>query len=121
MNKLNFPRLVAICGRLGSDHEGERATAAGMATAILRENGLTWADVLADPLRQGEPEAPEPTPTGDIARDQLDDLVAIFDDLPSGRQKFVAGCNRQRRTLSPRQREVIDEIWHHYFGEVPQA
>lgn len=34
-----------VCGLLTSEHDGERATAARMATDILKQRGLTWADV----------------------------------------------------------------------------
>jgi hypothetical protein len=40
-------RLARIAGMLGSAHEGERATAAQMATAILKTMGLTWAEVIS--------------------------------------------------------------------------
>jgi len=39
-------RLARIAGMLGSAHEGERATAAQMASAILKAMGLTWAEVI---------------------------------------------------------------------------
>jgi hypothetical protein len=42
-------RLVKLCGLLGSAHDGERATAAAMADQLLRQNKLTWVDVIAIP------------------------------------------------------------------------
>lgn len=36
-----------LCGLFGSDHAGERASAAVKADALLRAHGLTWFDVLA--------------------------------------------------------------------------
>lgn len=39
-------RLAAIAGMLGSEHEGERANAARLATLELRRLGLTWAQVV---------------------------------------------------------------------------
>jgi hypothetical protein len=39
-------KLIKILGMLGSDHAGERDTAARMATQILKEAKLTWYDVL---------------------------------------------------------------------------
>jgi hypothetical protein len=40
-------RLVGILGRLGSDHDGERAAAGLLATRMLRAAGLGWDDVIA--------------------------------------------------------------------------
>lgn len=45
MKSEDLTRLRKICGLLSSDADGERATAAKMATALLRENGKTWSDV----------------------------------------------------------------------------
>ena len=39
-------RLTKLAGMLGSDHDGERASAALLATRLLRDHGLTWRDVL---------------------------------------------------------------------------
>ncbi len=39
-------RLAKFCGLLGSDADGERATAARMATRLLRDHGLTWANLV---------------------------------------------------------------------------
>lgn len=39
-------RLVSILGRLGSDAEAERATAAKMASGILERHGLQWGDIV---------------------------------------------------------------------------
>jgi hypothetical protein len=40
-------KLVKICGMLGSDHDGERASAAKLADDMLRALGLTWDAVIA--------------------------------------------------------------------------
>ena len=40
-------RLIKLLGLLGSDHNGEIAAAARMADALIRDAGVTWADVIA--------------------------------------------------------------------------
>jgi hypothetical protein len=40
-------RLAKICGMFGSDHEGERASAAALADKFLRDLGLTWRDIIS--------------------------------------------------------------------------
>ena len=42
-------RLAKLCGMFVSDHDGERAAAAAMADALVREHGLTWRDVIRVP------------------------------------------------------------------------
>lgn len=46
-DKLDLRKLAIVCGRLGSEFDGERAVAAQMATDILRRAGMTWADLFA--------------------------------------------------------------------------
>ena len=42
-------RLVNILGMLGSAHDGERASAALLATRMVRDRGITWADLIGQP------------------------------------------------------------------------
>jgi len=39
-------RVARIAGMLGSEHEGERATAAQIASNMLKAMGLTWSEVI---------------------------------------------------------------------------
>jgi len=48
-------RLARIAGMLGSAHEGERATAAQMASAMLEAMGLTWSEVIKRGLGAATP------------------------------------------------------------------
>lgn len=54
-------RLVAIAGMLGSDHDGERANAARLATIELRRLGLTWSDLVQRAFRQITVDPPRPS------------------------------------------------------------
>lgn len=56
-------RLARILGMLGSEHEGERTSAALQAEAFRKRHGLTWADLLALP----PVEVIEATPKPDAA------------------------------------------------------
>jgi hypothetical protein len=66
-------RLARIAGMLGSAHEGERATAAEMASAMLKAMGLTWSEVIrrglsaatSDQAHQRHAPANETHPTSD--------------------------------------------------------
>ncbi len=42
-------RLVGILGMLGSEHAGERASAALLAAKLVRDHGLSWSDVVPSP------------------------------------------------------------------------
>ena len=46
-----FRKLI---GKLGSDQEGERASAANLCTRLLSRHRLTWADVVAGKLQDGQ-------------------------------------------------------------------
>jgi hypothetical protein len=47
-------RLIKLLGVLGSDHNGEIASAGRMADALIRDAGVTWADVIAPDAVQQE-------------------------------------------------------------------
>jgi hypothetical protein len=47
-------RLIKLLGLLGSDHNGEIAAAGRMADALIRDLGVTWADVIAPETVQRE-------------------------------------------------------------------
>lgn len=51
-------RLVKLLGLLGSEHHGERANAALMASRLLEQCGLTWADVIQPPPATPTPVRP---------------------------------------------------------------
>lgn len=40
-------KLAKLCGLFGSDHDGERASAAAMAEKLIRSYGLTWPQVIS--------------------------------------------------------------------------
>lgn len=45
MNADLLDRFRKLCSLLGSEHEGERATAAKMATTLLKRQGFSWSQV----------------------------------------------------------------------------
>ena len=47
-------RLIKLLGLLGSDHNGEIAAAGRTADALIRDAGVTWADVMAPETVQRE-------------------------------------------------------------------
>ena len=53
------PRLVAVLGMLGSEHDGEALAAARMAERIRRDMGASWGDLIG---QDAAPAAPAPDP-----------------------------------------------------------
>jgi len=49
MDRRKFARLVRVLGLLGSDSDGERATAALKAERLRVEMGMSWAELLMPP------------------------------------------------------------------------
>src|SRR5450755_2270052 len=72
LSTLQRDRLVKILGMLGSEHVGERASAARAADQFVKDLGATWNDVLTPmiqdrampgPVHRHEPQpSPGPTP-----------------------------------------------------------
>lgn len=85
-------RLRKLCGMLGSQHDGERATAAAKADALLRAAGLTWADVITAP-----PIIPDHVPR-----------IRAWRASNTDWQRMAQFCHSRRWSLSQREREFIE-------------
>ena len=102
MNALLDPtaaeRLAKLCGMFGSHHVGERATAAALADKLVREQGLTWGDVIL------------PKATDTSIEDLIDFAVrngaGVLDPWQKG---FLRGI-RGRQHLTEKQLAKLDEI-----------
>lgn len=83
--------FVKVCGRLGSDADGERAAAAHKASQMLRNAGLTWADVLT----VGAPREAKPERTRRYGRWRACDVVACLweheAELNEYQRAFIVG------------------------------
>lgn len=86
-------RLVGILGRLGSNHDGERAAAGLLASRMLRDRGLSWDTLLT------VQDAPPTTRAGAQRSGAQQDAAA---DL--------AFCRRHVAHLSPWQAEFVASL-----------
>lgn len=108
-------KLVGILGRLGSDHDGERAAAGLLASRLLRSRGLCWDDLLPPPGtgRAGPPPRPEPPPAAGPGTAWRDDLalckrhLAELDTWPA---EFIVSISGWRRALSVGQLTTLGQI-----------
>jgi hypothetical protein len=98
-------RLVNILGMLGSEHDGERASAGLLASRMLRDRGLQWIDLIGTPKRQiGVPPSYGATWRADLTLAQRH----VSFTRPWERT-FIASVS-QRHSLTPKQRLVLREI-----------
>lgn len=99
-------KLTKVCGLLGSDHDGERAAAAWQATRLLRQAGLTWADLFA-PVPPPRTRAAAPVRAPHAARVQW--ALGFQDRLTPWESGFLRDISRRRR-LSARQAAMLETI-----------
>lgn len=99
-------RLAAILGRLGSDFEGERDTAARMATRFVRERGLGWRDVLAPVTLL---EAPRREADLNDWRATAMALARLDVGWTDFERRFLASLPAFR-SLSPKQHDLLNEL-----------
>src|SRR5262249_51995721 len=90
-------RLTKLLGMLGSDHAGERAAAGSKANALVREHGLTWADVIF-------------TPAGNDRHDNSFHKYQKQDERPDDWRTMRDYCARRPGLLRSREHEFIDDI-----------
>jgi hypothetical protein len=128
LTESDLSRLIKLCGRLGSEHEGERAAAALKVSEFLKSRALGWGDVLVSqepalpevtvtvggydpgpPRPSPPPAAPDPLPWQMVAQEVLDDYDEVFrGDRERG---FVNDLLvRGKVTLSPAQEKWLRDI-----------
>jgi len=92
-------RLDKLMLLLGSANAGEAANAAGLITALLREHGLDWHDIVgAMGAQKPDPFAPPPPPRGNgnpgtMSADELRELIHKIERSPLNERarQFLAG------------------------------
>ena len=101
-------RLTRFLGMLGSDFDGEVATAGRLADKLVRAAGLTWHDVLSPSLPPPDRDPGADPPRGDWRR-----TAAACRRYPHlinrWEADFLVGLPRFPR-LSPKQRSTLHKI-----------
>ena len=87
--------VIKLCGLFSSAHDGERASAAAKADAIIREHGCTWADVI------------RPAPAHEAMIRICIENDAAFTDWERGFLRGILGVPE----LSEKQRGVLDQLY----------
>jgi hypothetical protein len=106
-------RLIAILGMLGSDFDGERASVALMASRLLKNAGLVWADVVVVPQARPRQERPRHDPSDPFPGRSWYDIAARCGEYPqyldAWELEFIEGLRRFPR-LSPKQFAKLSTI-----------
>ncbi len=108
-------KLVKICGMLGSDHDGERASAAKLADDMLRALGLTWDAVIAPKSLQ----APKPAENPFRAKAEAERMtwrtkaavVATSSRVSAWERDFAKDLLDWTGSLSDRQQACLDKAY----------
>jgi hypothetical protein len=94
-------RLDKLMLMLGSVNDNERASAAGLITALLKEHGLDWHDIVGSIGQPAPAAAPKPAPRKpvpmpgghEMTADELRQLVHLILRSPLNKRarEFLAG------------------------------
>ncbi len=104
-------RLVGILGRLGSDHDGERAAAGLLASRLLRDRGLSWDDLIADGGRQTERAgASGGAAPGAAWQASLSQCLRHLPALSDWEAEFCLSLSARRKGLTPGQAAKLAQI-----------
>ncbi len=98
---------------LGSDHLGERAAAAALASRVVRDKGLTWDNVVAAdaPETRQAPGGTQDSPASRWAdSDTLATCLRWLGQLTTWECGFVVDLRTKRRPLTPAQRAKLQQI-----------
>jgi hypothetical protein len=95
-------KLAKVLGMLGSDHDGEVAAAGRRAHALIRNAGLTWAQVI----RPGSRRCWRPVPLGADCAAQCLLWPEALTEWEAAFCRSIAG----RYRISPKQTDVLERI-----------
>jgi hypothetical protein len=98
--------LAKLCGLFSSHHDGERASAAAKADALVRQLGTTSAELLVTRWNSRQKSAT----WADTVESKLGTVLACPEPLTSWERRFVSSINGQRR-LSLKQRDLLDRLY----------
>ena len=103
-------RLARLLGMMGSQHDGEALNAARLADKLVREQGITWFNVISTAPPRASPDPPPPPRPSD------DDLLMQFESA-SDACEFVLASTPM---LTEWERNFVlrlsnpGEEWHHF-------
>jgi hypothetical protein len=112
-------KLIKLLKLLGSQHDGERASAGKMAHELLRQLGLSWSEVIAQPNPFAEFEANSKVyarrrngsqDDSEIWDQKFDLLRAHRDQLNEWEKEFLGNAERYRHHLTPKQQAIVDRL-----------
>jgi hypothetical protein len=103
LDPMQAARLIKLCGMFSSDHAGERDTAARLADQLVRQNKLTWSDVIGN----GRYTWREPQTTWDVVC-----IVAKYRSvLTEWERKFITDlAQRGDAGFSPKQTAILGKL-----------
>ena len=90
-------KLRKLLGMLGSDYDGERAVAGRMASDLLRQHKLIWADVLGPGIEV-----------------QVGPRVRVWHE-PRGHREAAAECMAWREILTDWERDFLRSISSRWY------
>jgi hypothetical protein len=101
-------KLARILGMLGSEHDGERASAALAAERLRAKTGQSWSSLLA---AESPPRLSHDVPAGDADwRRQIAFCVRHYGLLNSWQRTFLAGVREWRGVPTDKQLRKLTEI-----------
>jgi hypothetical protein len=102
-------KLAKVMGLFASDSAGERDAAVVRATAVLRSNGLAWADLVLLAVKASATPQPLPAPQEAPHVVTARWALAFRHQLNERERKFLNSVLRLK-ALTPRQRAWLEVI-----------
>jgi len=111
-------RLIRLLGMLGSAHDGEVANAGRLADRLIRQHGVTWAQVVLPVLVKPAPPVDDDEPaTPDQWRDLARTILDLWGDLLRERElHFVEQMTEWRGRPTEKQQAWLLNIAARFKG-----
>jgi hypothetical protein len=95
-------KIVKCLCLLSSNRDGEKLAAADAACRLLKENNLSWEQLILDKKT--------PAVVGGTVEEKIGTILAYLEALSAWEKKFVNDVNG-RGVFSERQREVLNRVF----------
>ena len=105
--RLDLPKLAAVLGMLGSDHDGEALAAALQAERMRRDAGWTWPELLLSPA---PPPPLLPPHHGQTIADAIRLVLNRSDLLTDWEFEFVESISRASYPLREKQLAILERL-----------
>lgn len=117
--EINKNKLVKLLGMLGSTHDGEVVAAARAAERMLKEAGITWAELFSDsqpvePVQASYEATHSDYYQDEIIRRMVDECIRYGEKFTKWETNFLHSLKLQKH-FTPKQISMLEALYEQHI------